>query len=211
MSHLFIIKRLASWRSIPFRAVALASAIWVFTTTDSLVALAHLNLEDTSLEAQENDSEPFVLPAMRTPNAREQAFAERLLTAIEKSDEHGLLSLLESPLFFSDDGVTLHQEFYDMAFGRDTYEDRGYKTMWDIYSQGKLKLLVEDMPNDTIFLYFIPEIYEDQTQSLAFFMFEWMRKYFACRLDDVNGALKIEINFCFAETEGPMPDPNMYD
>ena len=148
---------------------------------------------------------------MRAPNHREQNFAQRFLRVIEAGDELGLLSLLESPRKFSEDGVTLYPESYDFVFGRGSFEDRGYKTIWDIYSLGKLQFLVEELLDDTIIFYFIPEIYEDQTQTLDFFMFEWMTKYFACKLIDDEGQLLVEINLCFAETEGPMPDPNMYD
>lgn len=79
------------------------------------------------------------------------------------------------------------------------------RSITDIIALGEIDIFGALQFDGSIVLHFVPRRYRQDADRLEFYSDEWMRKYFACRFEQVAGSWRLARHICFSETDGPYP------
>lgn len=165
-------------------------------------------------------------------DARLDKTIETLLDAIRTQDDGAILSLTAEPQTFGEHGRLIEVVagfLYDGDVVR-TYSPDA-RSVVEIMALGPLQVhivrekggpaavisspklpsekarvvMVETGGRATVL--FTPERFEWQAEVLSFYSERWMRDYFACEFHLIDGRWVLLYNICFAESDGPYPEP----
>jgi hypothetical protein len=165
-------------------------------------------------------------------DARLEKTVETLLEAVRARDDAAILALAANPQAFVENGRLR----YDVAgFLYDGDYMRGHnsnaRSVVEIMALGPLRThILRDRGGPTAFIsspklpgekarvvmvdtggrstvLFVPEQFEAQLQVDSFYSERWMRDYFACEFHLIEGRWVLLYNICFAESDGPYPEP----
>lgn len=122
------------------------------------------------------------------------------LTILIQKDEQTLVSKYASgSASFSQNGK-LNPDIYRFLYEN---KDENYRPVTNIVDQDDYYIKVIPQANGSYIALFTKNKYKEQASSTYFLENEWMKKYFACEFELVEGELSFKHNICFAETGGP--------
>lgn len=100
----------------------------------------------------------------------------------------------------------------DFLYGGSFLHTKGYKSVSDIVRMGHIRyrVLMEVNGQRATIFYYPAQYAAEAEHGLGFFKRTWMMKSFACEVNLLpNQGWLIKYGFCFAESEGPFPPPDI--
>ena len=130
------------------------------------------------------------------------AQAEEFLGYLLVRDEKSIIKYMgDSEIFLTDGKIS--QDIIDFLYAGN--KQGGWKSVLEIAKLDKVSIKLIKQKNNVITVLFYPRKYSNQMNDLSFLENEWMKKYFACEFEIINGTWEFYQNVCFAETDGPYP------
>ena len=137
-------------------------------------------------------------------NAVDELKVEEFLTYLLGQNEEVLVEKYadNSPSFSVDD--KLNEEISNFLY-EPRSENSQDKSVLQLTIGGRPLFKIVPQDHGVLTILFFNAGDEHNLEKLAFLQNEWMKRYFACEFEVVDGELHFYQNICFAETDGPFP------